>query len=301
MCLQILLSNKVSDVGYSKRFKMDIPNSRTKMVDHSAESLVKYTESVTGYEHILEIKMHIDNVVDSLREGLSRMYHQLNKPVQSTVANITVYTDNMNDVEKSSLRGEGNPCMVLSMENCLDIVLQYLTGTPAYKIRKRLEHYEDISLAIMNCAVHKYLPDFDINCFLGIDSRLDDYIFKMVTAVPDDGCSKDEELIYNFYYDVLSTATMFLNLATSRLLEECSIGVRSQSFSNFVFSYTQNTNRDLLPEKIQFVLREKAKPINYDATECSFEIPLIRCESSGYLGYLMDKYDLHEDVSRLTK
>lgn len=269
--MQINISDNCMNVSYSQRFSMDVPKSRVKVPAHKPERLNEYLDIPNSIlEENPKLHLHIANVRYALDNGLSRAYQLLISPTYEKF----VYIDNLNDVEKTSLRINGKgKCAILSLEDNLDIVLEYLTGVDSNIVRS-IPNYEYISFHCMNCAPQNSTIICDLNVLLGLDKKLDSYFNNLIVKYPNK--EDTEKLLLEFYSDITLIATSILEICVDNLLVKNSISIRSQSYSNFVLGYTDNTLD--LPEYI-----------DYTDKRVSFRIPIIKCGAGGYKEYLMNQ------------
>lgn len=91
--------------------------------------------------------------------------------------------------------------LIISLEDSLDLILNILSGCEPKKIREKLgDSYLKISRGFLTCD-QELLEDFSLNSLIGIDQKLDDYLYQVfknsVTEV---------EFLENFMFSILRTA-----------------------------------------------------------------------------------------------
>lgn len=274
---------------------MDLPKSRGKIVEADTAQIEYYIarmeELSPNFVGCIPFDLHLSNLKSALSNNLKRLYHSLTPLTNTCDKQIPdfVFADNMFDVERTSIRtSTKRKSLFLSLDDRLDLILFHICGVSPEKVRDAFENYEDVSMACLNCAVHKYLPSFNISNFLGIDTRLDAYIYRLLSSVPVTDPNRTSKLVYSFYYDILYVATLYLNIIVDNLIEDYNIAIRSQRFASYTLGFTGRTKE--VPDTITINFEKAALHADATLEDYSVELDLVFCDSSGYLGHLKNKY-----------
>lgn len=120
--------------------------------------------------------------------------------------------------------------IVISLEDCLDYVLHYLSDCSIDKVRK-LENYMLLSRGILNVN-YKFLDKFEYFSLLNVDDKLNDYL---IDLYQDDS---DTAFITNFFSEVVQTCSRMVDYIYAEIKEiyGATIVARSKGLATIVVS-----------------------------------------------------------------
>ena len=271
MNLQI---NILYDSTLDHIFVRDLQRCRVKVCKITNQAELDAYKSMIVNPSDYRLEYHIKSCMHSLSLEGGRRHALLPEGMKSNFP--YAVHDSHAEIEKLGYQSYYNHyCILLTLDNCLDIVLNACCGADPINIR-RISNYDFISFAILNTSLRREHGVF-IHSFKGYDSNLDNYIDscyrKSYSCIGLEEDMIDKVVLETFFSGILNASAKILMLTAMQLYKSCNLSLRSQSFSSFVFGAVGKDS--CVPENVMF-----------QKGDLQVKLPLYTLQQGDYFKYI---------------